>query len=195
MQRTYLLFLFFLSGLSGLIYEIAWVRQASLTFGVSLYAYSAVLAAYMIGLALGNYWLGRKADQGGRPLRTYAGLEGQALEDAWTFVKFLVREDNARSYMKASNTPPTQKKLQEEWFGQFGCMDPAKVKEVYQGAFAHGRESSNHLLVRWDELNQIWGNALTPYFDDPNGDTKATLTQIEQDLTDALQRIAKEEGP
>ena len=124
-----------------------------------------------------------------------AGLEGQALEDAWTFVKFLVREDNARSYMKASNTPPTQKKLQEEWFGQFGCMDPAKVKEVYQGAFAHGRESSNHLLVRWDELNQIWGNALTPYFDDPNGDTKATLTQIEQDLTDALQRIAKEEGP
>src|SRR5262245_19379128 len=67
-----------------------------------------------------------------------AGLQGQELDDAWSFVKFLVREDNARSYMKATNTPPTQKKLQEEWFSQFKCMDPAKVKEVYQGAFAHG---------------------------------------------------------
>ena len=47
MRRYLLLILFFLSGISGLIYEVAWVRQASLTFGVSVYAYSAVLAAYM----------------------------------------------------------------------------------------------------------------------------------------------------
>jgi len=32
MRRSFPLFLFFLSGISGLIYEIAWVRQASLTF-------------------------------------------------------------------------------------------------------------------------------------------------------------------
>ena len=37
-----------------------------------------------------------------------AGLEGQDLEDAWTFVKFLVSEDQARAYMQATNTPPTQ---------------------------------------------------------------------------------------
>ena len=36
-RRTPLLVLFFLSGISGLIYELAWVRQASLTFGVSVY--------------------------------------------------------------------------------------------------------------------------------------------------------------
>ncbi|RIK42699.1 MAG: ABC transporter substrate-binding protein, partial [Chloroflexi bacterium] len=122
------------------------------------------------------------------------GLEGQALEDSWEFVKFLVAEENARSYMQATNTPPTQSKLQEEWFTQFKCMDPESVKEVYQGAFRYGLESSNHLLVRWDELNQIWNNALSAYFLDPNGDTAAVLAQLEEDLTAALQRIAAEEG-
>ena len=121
------------------------------------------------------------------------GLQGQELEDAWAFVKFLVREDNARSYMKAANVPPTQGKLQEEYFTQFKCMDPAKVKQVYQGAFKHGLESSNHLLVRWDELNQIWGNSLSPCFDDPNCDMAATLATVEKDTTDALKRIAEEE--
>jgi len=122
------------------------------------------------------------------------GLEGQDLEDAWTFVKFLIAEENARTYMQTTNTPPTQHKLQEEWFEQFSCMDPAAVKEVYQGAFAHGLESSNHLLVRWDELNQIWGNMLTPYFTDPEGDAEATLQAIEDELNNALERIAEEEG-
>src|SRR5688572_10677083 len=75
MRRTYLLILFFLSGFSGLIYEIAWVRQASLTFGVSIYAYSAVLTAYLGGMALGSYLLGRRIDRQRRPLRVYAYLE------------------------------------------------------------------------------------------------------------------------
>ncbi len=75
MRRTYLLILFFLSGFSSLVYEIAWVRQASLTFGVSVYAYSAVLTAYMGGMALGSYLLGRRADQARRPLITFAILE------------------------------------------------------------------------------------------------------------------------
>ncbi len=122
------------------------------------------------------------------------GLEGQELEDAWTFVKFLIREDNARAYMKATNTPPAQKKLQEEWYQQFECMSPEQVKEVYQGAFRHGLESSNHLLVRWDELNQIWGNALGAFFNDPNAKAADVLPQLEKDLTEALQRIAEEEG-
>lgn len=122
------------------------------------------------------------------------GLEGQELDDAWNFVKFLIREDNARSYMQATNTPPTQAKLQEEWFGQFGCMDPEAVKQVYQGAFAHGVESSNHLMVRWDELNQIWNNTLSAYFLDPEGQAADIMPGLEEELNDALKRIAEEEG-
>ncbi len=52
MQRKWIQALFFLAGISSLIYEITWVRQATLTFGVSIYAYSAVLTAYMGGMAL-----------------------------------------------------------------------------------------------------------------------------------------------
>ncbi|MCY3600617.1 MAG: fused MFS/spermidine synthase [Gemmatimonadetes bacterium] len=75
MRRTALLALFFLSGVSGLIYQIAWVRQSVFTFGVSVYAYSTVIGAYMIGLALGSYAMGRRIDAHARPLRTYAALE------------------------------------------------------------------------------------------------------------------------
>ncbi|MCG8468970.1 MAG: fused MFS/spermidine synthase [Gemmatimonadetes bacterium] len=75
MARVCLLVFFFLSGISGLIYQVGWVRQASLTFGVSVYAYSAVLAAYMIGLALGSYLMGRRIDRSARPLRAYALVE------------------------------------------------------------------------------------------------------------------------
>lgn len=74
-RRTALLALFFLSGVSGLIYQIAWVRQSVFTFGVSVYAYSAVIGAYMIGLALGSYMMGERIDAHARPLRTYAALE------------------------------------------------------------------------------------------------------------------------
>ena len=75
MHRAGLLVLFFLSGITGLIYQIAWVRQSVFTFGVSVYAYSAVIGAYMIGLALGSYVMGRRIDAHARPLRTYAVLE------------------------------------------------------------------------------------------------------------------------
>ena len=75
MRRTSILILFFLTGISGLIYQVAWVRQATLVFGVSVYAYSVVLAAFMGGLALGSYWLGRRADNTSTPLRLFARLQ------------------------------------------------------------------------------------------------------------------------
>lgn len=51
--------LFFASGASGLIYEVVWFRLLSLSFGVSVYAASAVLTAFMGGLALGSWVFGK----------------------------------------------------------------------------------------------------------------------------------------
>jgi spermidine synthase len=73
--RAYLLVLYFLTGFCALIYEISWVRQATLAFGVSIYAYSVVLAAYMGGMALGSYLIGIWADQHKRPLALFAWLQ------------------------------------------------------------------------------------------------------------------------
>ena len=75
MRRTWLLILFFLAGFSSLIYEICWVRQATLTFGVSVFAYSAVLTAYMLGMAIGSYLFGQRADQVTQPLRLFTWLQ------------------------------------------------------------------------------------------------------------------------
>src|SRR5882724_416217 len=73
--RRLLLGLFFLSGISGLLYEVAWTRMLHLLFGDTVLAVSTVLASFMAGLALGSFWSGRYVDRRPRVLALYAGLE------------------------------------------------------------------------------------------------------------------------
>ena len=122
------------------------------------------------------------------------GLEGQELEDAWTFVKYLISEDAAREYMQATNTPPTQHTLLEEWYQQFGCMSPEDVKTVYQGAFPNGVESSNHLMVGFDEINSTWDNLLGELWNNPDARAEDILPGVEEALNKVLARIAEEQG-
>jgi spermidine synthase len=70
-----LLVLFFGSGISGLVYELVWLRFLTLVFGVTIYAVSTVLSAFMGGLALGGFLAGRVADRVRRPLLVYGILE------------------------------------------------------------------------------------------------------------------------
>ena len=64
-----------LSGVSALVFETLWFRQAGLAFGNGVWASSLVLASFMGGLALGNGLAARYAGRALRPLRTYAALE------------------------------------------------------------------------------------------------------------------------
>jgi spermidine synthase len=66
---------FFLSGCAGLIYEVCWIRKASLVFGSTTYALSTILAVFFLGLALGSYVFGRIAQRTERPLRLFALME------------------------------------------------------------------------------------------------------------------------
>lgn len=75
MNRGLFLALFFISGAVGLVYETVWVRQLTLLFGVSIYAVSAVLVAFMGGLGVGAAYFGKKLDRGFAPVRLYALLE------------------------------------------------------------------------------------------------------------------------
>ncbi len=68
--------LFFASGTCALSYEVVWTRVFTLTFGVSVYAVSAVLAAFMGGLALGSFAFGRIADRSRNAVRLYGLIEG-----------------------------------------------------------------------------------------------------------------------
>ena len=66
---------FFLSGLAGLIYEVVWARQLGLFLGITSYAHTAVITAYMAGLAAGSLYFGRYADRHSQSLKMYAWLE------------------------------------------------------------------------------------------------------------------------
>jgi spermidine synthase len=67
--------LFFLSGISALIYQVLWLRLLALTFGVTIYAASTVLASFMAGLALGSFVAGRLVDRAYNPLLWYGLAE------------------------------------------------------------------------------------------------------------------------
>ena len=67
--RKHILLLFFLSGISGLIYEVVWVRMYSRLIGSTNYAISIVLAAFMGGLALGSFIFGKIIDKIARPIK------------------------------------------------------------------------------------------------------------------------------
>jgi spermidine synthase len=69
------LLLFFLSGLSALIYQVIWLRSLATVFGSTVYATTTVLASFMGGLALGSYIFGRRADGSRHPLFLYGVLE------------------------------------------------------------------------------------------------------------------------
>jgi len=70
-----LLVLVFVSGAVGLVYQSLWVRELSLILGSTTYAIGTVLAAFMAGLGVGAWVLGRRADRAPSPLRLYATLE------------------------------------------------------------------------------------------------------------------------
>jgi spermidine synthase len=63
------------SGLTALIYQVAWMRELRLVFGFSTAASAAVVAIFMGGLGVGSWLLGRRADQAPRPLAFYGKLE------------------------------------------------------------------------------------------------------------------------
>ncbi|HXI03139.1 MAG TPA: fused MFS/spermidine synthase, partial [Candidatus Saccharimonadales bacterium] len=84
-----MLFLFFLSGSLGLIYEVVWLRMLILVFGSTQFAVSTVLTAFMAGLGLGAYVVGRRIDRNWSPLKIYGlfeiGIGLYALAIPWLF--------------------------------------------------------------------------------------------------------------
>lgn len=75
LQATLVHMLFLASGAAGLMFELLWFRLAGLAFGNTVWASTAVLAAFMAGLALGNALAGAGRLTFTRPLRWFAAAE------------------------------------------------------------------------------------------------------------------------
>jgi len=72
------LFCFFVSGATGLIYQTVWVRMIDKVIGSAPFAVATVLSVFMGGLALGSFLAGRYVDRvkgGERLLALYGRLE------------------------------------------------------------------------------------------------------------------------
>ncbi|MFN7974259.1 MAG: fused MFS/spermidine synthase [Acidobacteriota bacterium] len=72
---AFVLTLFFMSGASGLIYEVLFSRVLHLQMGSTVYAITTVLTAFMGGLALGAFFAGKRASEIAHPVRAYAYCE------------------------------------------------------------------------------------------------------------------------
>jgi spermidine synthase len=68
--------LFFLSGMTGLVYQVIWTRYLVFVFGSTTFATATVLTVFMGGLALGSFVAGRVADKIKNRLLVYGILEG-----------------------------------------------------------------------------------------------------------------------
>ena len=67
--------LFFISGFTGLVYEVTWTRMLTTVFGSTTYATTSVLSAFMGGLAIGSFVIGRYVGRRRNPILVYAFLE------------------------------------------------------------------------------------------------------------------------
>jgi spermidine synthase len=74
-ERLWLPLVFLLSGVSGLVYQVVWMRMLIRVFGITIYATSTVVATFMGGLALGSWIAGRTVASRRPTLRTYARIE------------------------------------------------------------------------------------------------------------------------
>ena len=74
-SNALILLFFFLTGLTGLAYELAWIRLLILAFGSTQFAVTTVLVVFMAGLALGSLVFGRITDRYPYTLRLYAFIE------------------------------------------------------------------------------------------------------------------------
>ena len=73
-----LLILYFFSGAAGLTYQVIWLRYLKLIFGVTHLSVSLIVSAFMTGLALGSYFIGKWADKNRSPLLLF-GLSELAI--------------------------------------------------------------------------------------------------------------------
>ena len=59
-----------LTGTASFMYEIGWIRMLCLVLGSSTHAFELMLSAFILGLALGGYWIKKKVDGLADPVRT-----------------------------------------------------------------------------------------------------------------------------
>jgi predicted membrane-bound spermidine synthase len=67
--RRLLLFTAFATAVASFVYEIAWIRMLALVLGSATHSFELMLSAFILGLALGAWWIHSRADGLSDPVR------------------------------------------------------------------------------------------------------------------------------
>ncbi len=73
--RRIVLFGFAVSGFAAMVYQITWTRALVLSLGSSTYSFTCILAAFILGLALGSLAVSRFVDRWGNLVSRFGALE------------------------------------------------------------------------------------------------------------------------
>ncbi|MBE7414369.1 MAG: hypothetical protein HS130_03710 [Deltaproteobacteria bacterium] len=73
--RAFILAALFFGGFSALMLEVVWSRYFHLIFGTSIYAFSIVIAAFLLGLSIGSFAVKRRLESLRNPLLLFAYIE------------------------------------------------------------------------------------------------------------------------
>jgi len=63
------------TAVASFIYEIAWIRMLSLALGSATHSFELMLSAFILGLALGAFWIRRRADTVIDPVRYLGNVQ------------------------------------------------------------------------------------------------------------------------
>lgn len=66
---------FALSGFSAMVYQIAWTRALIMSIGSSTYAFTCILAGFILGLGVGSLLTARRVDRWHNPVLVFGWLE------------------------------------------------------------------------------------------------------------------------
>lgn len=66
--NSYLLAIAAFTGLASFMYEIGWIRMLTMVLGGSTHSFEIMLSAFILGLAIGGFWIRKKIDRFDNPL-------------------------------------------------------------------------------------------------------------------------------
>ena len=83
-RPVYLLFL--LTGFATLAYEILWARALAMYFGSSVYAFSAILASFLLGIAAGSFYYAGRIPESADPYQIFSLIQFRISLSALFFI-------------------------------------------------------------------------------------------------------------
>src|SRR5581483_7848386 len=170
-KQRFLAVVFFISGFSGLAYQVIWTRMAFACFGIITPVLSVVLSVYMLGLAVGSWaggrWIGSLVKRSGKSaLYFYGAAEGiiglgafiaPILLKAGAHVLLGLGQMNSGPYLLASAVALTAAVL--PWCFFMGTTFPFMMAYVREEAGAE--EESFSFLYTANVLGAMAGCLLT----------------------------------